>query len=629
MRIFLATLCVSLVAPLSVAQTQSSTVTAEPSASCQKFFGATPILDDSISLKKPTPIGVKDRQEIMTSRACMISFWPNGIGEEHGQDVNADQMRILRDAVEAYSKGETETVLTFQKDSHDLLKLHKDSLADEMQAHLRVLAKHYQLDVPQHLLFGDLMLLKKLIEENRFQEANSEGLRIIKVRTLRAKAVPWTNADEATYISSDNLANFIILATAVAHSQIPVKTPPDELRFLVNYLDSRPQLVNVLGRFQWLPDTATELMQRVSDKSWYHFDQPSWTRSEQLAKLPFVLGATEYDTGFLLLLEGKHVYALNVQDDKPTQLLTGSSAASAYNRSLSADLSANSTADTQLFGVSRFGTSYEINVGGKTTVSVTTQEMAALKTGTPLPADHPLTKLVKDSTDSTLVLYTNPLMLKDANQRQASDDMAFALSKAYPEAQIVRDPFSDKTKEQVKKLRELGVSGSAKTIAVVAEDSFGVKDYKLVQNLEEELRAKNIDVVPVSKASVQWTQAGGKLVLVITGHIDTKLAGFVRALGKAGVFQDNYVVFNSCRAKLSRQLATEMTTEYNANAVFVYDSLITPEALEPILTGLPASVEQNSDRPFWQVWRETVRQHKLNGIWTVCEDLFRYIAEPA
>jgi hypothetical protein len=220
-------------------------------------------------------------------------------------------------------------------------------------------------------------------------------------------------------------------------------------------------------------------------------------------------------------------------------------------------------------------------------------------------------------------------MLRDTRQRQASDDVAFALSKAYPEAQIVRDPFSDKTKDQVKRLRELGVSASAKTVAVVAEDSFGVTDHKLIQNLEDELRAKDIDVVPVSKASVQWTQSSGKLVLVITGHIDAKLVGFVRALGKAGVFQDNYVVFNSCRAKLSRQLATEMTTQYNANAVFVYDSLITTDALEPVLKALPATVEEKSDRPFWQLWRETVREHKLNGVWTVCENLFRFIAEPA
>lgn len=618
MRPLVVVLCALLSAAHSIAQVQSSTVATEPSASCQKYFGTTPILDDSIlSKRKPIPIDEKDRQEILTSRACLITFWPHGIGEEHGEDVNADEMRSLRDAVEAYSEGRA------------LVTLEKDSPAVKMQAHLRALAKDYQLDVHQHLLFGDFILLKKLIEESRFQEANDEGLRLIKVRGLRAKAAPWTKADDATYISSDNLGNLIILATAAAHTEARVKSPSDELRFLVNYLDWHPELVNVLGRFQWLPDNANQLMQRVSDRSWYDFDEPSWTREEKLSKLPFVVGATEYDNGFLLLLEGKHVYALSVQDDKPTQLLTGSSAASAYNRTLSADLLANSTADMQLFGVSRFGSSYEINVGGKSTLSLTAQEIATLKTGTPLPPDHSLSKLVKESTDSTLVLYTNPLMLRDTKQRQASDDVAFALSKAYPDAQIVRDPFSDKTKEQVKRLRELGVSASAKTIAVVAEDSFAVKDYKLVQNLEEELRAKSIDVVPVSKASLQWTQSGGKLVLVITGHIDAQLAGFVRVLGKAGVFQDNYVVFNSCRAKLSRQLATEMTTKYNANAVFVYDSLVTPDALEPVLKGLPASVEEKSDRPFWQVWRETVREHKLNGVWTVCENLFRHIAEPA
>jgi hypothetical protein len=614
MRPLVVVLCAFLSVPHTIAQLQSSTAGSQPTASCKRFFASSLIDERTLGAEKTVPTDEKELLSISTSRACMISFWvrPDSWPEDkayHGEGVTADEMRSLRDSVEAYSEG-------------------KYLPSDKMQAHLLHLARKYQLDIRQHLLFGDFVLLQKLMGEDRYEEASREGSRIIKKRHLEAKAVPWTEADEKTYVSSDNLANLIILATAQARCKTPVKSPSDELRFLVDYLDWRPQLVHAFERFG-KPDSTEELVQRVADRTWYHFDEPSWTREERLSKLPFVVGATEYNHGFLLLLEGRHAYAIDAQENKPTMLLTGVDAADAYNRSLSAELGANSTTDMQLFGVSRFGSSYEINVGGKSTVSLTAQELATLKTGTPLPPDHALTKLVKDSTDTTLVLYTNPLMLRDTRQRQASDDVAFALSKAYPEAQIVRDPFSDKTKDQVKRLRELGVSASAKTVAVVAEDSFGVTDHKLVQNLEDELRARDIDVVPVSKASIQWTQSGGKLVLVITGHIDAKLAGFVRALGKAGVFQDNYVVFNSCRAKLSRQLATEMTTQYNANAVFVYDSLVTTDALEPVLKALPATVEEKSDRPFWQVWRETVREHKLNGVWTVCENLFRFIAEPA
>jgi hypothetical protein len=172
--------------------------------------------------------------------------------------------------------------------------------------------------------------------------------------------------------------------------------------------------------------------------------------------------------------------------------------------------------------------------------------------------------------------------------------------------------------KQIAKLRELGISEGAKVTALVAEKTFAVKDFKLVQNIEEQLIQNGIEVVRVGRGQIHWTADNGRIVLVVTGHIDSQLASFVRALGDAGVLGGNYVIFNSCRATLSRQLATEMTTRYRAIAVFTYDSKITPEQLEPTLIKTPARIEEESKTPFLQFWRKAIREQKLSGVWTVC-----------
>jgi hypothetical protein len=52
--------------------------------------------------------------------------------------------------------------------------------------------------------------------------------------------------------------------------------------------------------------------------------------------------------------------------------------------------------------------------------------------------------------------------------------------------------------------------------------------------------------------------------------------------------------------------------------VFSYDSQITPERLEPVLLKAPARVEEKSDMPFIQWWRQSIEEQKLSGVWNVC-----------
>jgi len=112
-------------------------------------------------------------------------------------------------------------------------------------------------------------------------------------------------------------------------------------------------------------------------------------------------------------------------------------------------------------------------------------------------------------------------------------------------------------------------------VAVVADDSFQVKDYRIIQNVKAELASAGIKTIRFTGTEKpEWQGTNSKAMIVITGHIDAQLANFVRELGDKGYFTNNFVVFNSCRAPLTRTLIDEINSKYGAAATFAYDKKI-------------------------------------------------------
>lgn len=95
------------------------------------------------------------------------------------------------------------------------------------------------------------------------------------------------------------------------------------------------------------------------------------------------------------------------------------------------------------------------------------------------------------------------------------------------------------------------------------------------------------------------------------------------------MFRDNYIIFNTCRTNLSKELASEMVTSYSAIGVHRFDRAVTPEEIERVLPQLQGRIKKNSERPFLEIWRKNLEEHQLNGVWTICETLRRVLGEPA
>jgi hypothetical protein len=292
-----------------------------------------------------------------------------------------------------------------------------------------------------------------------------------------------------------------------------------------------------------------------------------------------------------------------------------------YRESRAIDLRKLSTGDMNLFSVNDAGGGIEVQFASDS-VFLFADEVAQLRRGEALGPDHPLTKLLGSPTEQNAarVLYTNASDKRAGSAATSVVDLVFALQKAYPRNRIYRDPFSDRTPGLVKRLNGLTVGSPDDLITIVADGSFGVTDWKVIQNIVPDLRKKGFvnNLVLRKGAVTTWNGGGGKAVTVITGHINEELVSFVEELGKAGYFQDNYVLLNTCREAPTERLVTRIATEHHAAGVFCYDSKIAAADVESAMLELADVVKNRPTARFVDLINETMRKHSLNGVWTLC-----------
>jgi hypothetical protein len=210
-------------------------------------------------------------------------------------------------------------------------------------------------------------------------------------------------------------------------------------------------------------------------------------------------------------------------------------------------------------------------------ISLTDADLQALANGQRLTDEHPLTRALKDPSVKAKVMFSDPFMQKPGPLLKEADEFAFNLQRAYPDVSVYRDPLSERTASLVKRLNEVVASRPSEMVAIVADSSFRrrPKDYNLIQDLKVELEKAGVRVIKYSSGSSGSPIppiARGKGLIIITGHSSDELADFVRTLGQAGVFRDNYVLFNSCETPLSRQVITEINTRYAAVATFAHQN---------------------------------------------------------
>jgi hypothetical protein len=281
-----------------------------------------------------------------------------------------------------------------------------------------------------------------------------------------------------------------------------------------------------------------------------------------------------------------------------------------------------STAEMHLFSVVTCAGGVEIECEHGA-ICLYADEMEQLRQGKSLGVNHSLTKMLDSIDTGAFVLYSGEHPELENEALAKADDVAFLLQRGYPKYKIYRDPFSEKTQNQVKRLNGFKIQSKDDLVTLIADDSFEATDWRIIQNILPDLKKRGFENnLVVRKGNVsKWRGGSGKSVTVITGHIDANLVAFIHELGKAGYFQDNIVLLNTCRERATRGLATSIGSDYGAVGVFCYDDKIKAADVEDFVLAVADAVKNNPDKPFVNVINENLGPHRLNGVWTLCEEV--------
>lgn len=492
--------------------------------------------------------------------------------------------------------------------------------------------------------FSLLMELNQLYKENKFEQIYDLGSRLIQDGNLTARFRPLDREEEDTYFTPQTVDNFIIFFTHMAGIEMTAKQA-DRLQSSLKYLDDRDAL---LPLFKLNPD-------------W-----PSW----DAAILKDIAGAAvqgtlrdalaaswrDQDHGYAVI-RGRRTHTLDITfagggGQKPptppsdefiganggfgssdgaqlvsVAIMSSEMAERAYRKKVAATISRHSNSDGLLYDVQKVGNGVVLHLpetvlaemgvavqGGE--IKLSRANLQLLQTGQPLSPTHPLTLLTSRLNSRALVQYTNPFQTHSSQLKEDAAVVSFTLQKATP-VRVYRDPLNELTMPKVKRLNEAVLGRPQDYVALVADESFGVDDRRVIKEVEAELQQAGVRVVRVSSSTPPPPAITESNVIIITAHSAPELATFVEWLGSNGMLSGKRVLFESCGTALTTELSEEMVQKYKAEAVFVHQGPIHAAKVQEVLVSLASELLKSPGKSMVDEIRELMRRYDLNGIWTI------------
>jgi len=139
---------------------------------------------------------------------------------------------------------------------------------------------------------------------------------------------------------------------------------------------------------------------------------------------------------------------------------------------------------------------------------------------------------------------------------------------------------------------------------------------RTITNIREDLAKANVEIKQF-KVGMLYDGERGRAVFVITGHSSEQLVTFVRQVGEAGFFRDNYVVLNSCGVGPATALASEINTKYGAVGTFSFQGEIRASAVQNYMLDLLERLKGSEAHKFVPLLIESSRSKGLFGIFTI------------
>lgn len=201
---------------------------------------------------------------------------------------------------------------------------------------------------------------------------------------------------------------------------------------------------------------------------------------------------------------------------------------------------------------------------------------------------------------------------------------AHAVSKAYPELNVVIDEPNPRVPALVRKIGELAIG--TRDVYVVVDRLYSVKFQGALADEADQIKkliGKDRLIFFNGKEPSLKPSAKERAVLVITGHSDQALEAFIDHLGAKGYLQNNLVVLQSCGNDLSPKLVSKINGRYKAAGIYHYpEKILEQDALKHTLAVLQAVVSEGG--PFGRLVRDrgskpaTPWTGRMEGVWSVC-----------
>ena len=456
------------------------------------------------------------------------------------------------------------------------------------------------LQVAQLYVEGDHPAIARVVQELR---SNTRAGSLVDTGRIDV-------ADKSTYFRAETLWSVLNAFELDALSWIAPRGEPRVVSYIARRLDIPESSLSLLPspELQNLLDAASGSLANLARD----VDLPA------IRSLSGVAGASDTDEHLDVYLRSSRGLSAKVlryaKRGGRVELLDAEPVFEAHLRSV---LSRNSTADFRLVNVMRSDDSFTLQFADRS-VELTADDVRSLHLGVALPNEHGLTEVLRSS-DAPIVVYSHPLMHEGSHYLREAEKIAFAIQESYPTARVYRDDFDEvTTPAKVRAIEDLRVAGPERLVALIAEGSFRVEDWRVLQNAQDELEDLGVEVVRWTSGAT-WEQGADRTVIVISGHIDEAMERFVEELGQAGVLERNYVVFASCYEDLSSTLIRRMNTNYRAAGTFRFDGAINAHDVGAAVVDLAERLRHGQGSVgFAPTLGRAIRGARLRGVWTVC-----------
>lgn len=522
-------------------------------------------------------------------------------------------------------------------------------------------------------LFAYVFYLRAMYDSEKYEEIVSTADTVIdKFRLSPAFHQLDIGESRGTYLTDETLANAIYLYSRLARIK-NAKTDAERFLAIVRYLDVREELLSTIKLGFFISnDDDNDILEDAASLAGAAMSgalgplpraaiKAAWIDKSGDRAQGFVIFRGRRSSTFQISFGGGGMPPPPANDnlaapspggpERPLRLpLSGASTASgglgsyahaavlgagvmaasealaAYRRFIEARLVEYSSKEMALFDIQKDGDNYTISFAkpdadkasdpamGVQRFTLQPADIKALASGTALQTNHPMVPFINQLKNAAIVEYSNPFVAADNDNefRVSADSVAFGLQRSFPERQIYRDSLSDRTASIVGNLSAHAVGSASDYVAIIADDSFKVTDYKIVQNVRRSLTDAGIAIQKGLKGNNE-----GKNVILITAHSDKQFEDFVNALGGADSFRGSYVIINSCETSVTRRIAERITGQFGAKAAFVYEGAIPAEKVSDVIEAMAKTVKEKSKDKLIDFLRSLTAGQGLTGIWSV------------